>query len=101
MTQEQANAVTSSSTLFLLSTLVLATRRQPSVPLETNRPGVEATLVYRIAGKFRGVKNSFNLRNGGFREQKFHLVSLPALHSYVPVSYAYVNILCRSACPRK
>ena len=25
-------------------------------------------LVYRIAGKFRGVKNSFNSRNGGFRE---------------------------------
>ncbi len=24
--------------------------------------------VYRIAGKFRGVKNSFNSRNGGFRE---------------------------------
>ena len=25
-------------------------------------------LQYRIAGKFRGVKNSFNSRNGGIRE---------------------------------
>ena len=26
------------------------------------------TGIYRIAGKFRGVKNSFNSRKGGFRE---------------------------------
>ena len=27
-----------------------------------------ATVIYRIAGKFRGVKNLFNSRKGGFRE---------------------------------
>ncbi len=42
-------------------------RRRPSVQLETDRPGIEA-ITYPIAGNFRGVKNSFNSKNGDFRE---------------------------------
>ncbi len=52
--------------------------------------------VYRIAGNFREVKNSFNSKNGGFREYKFRLVLwlhyLPVSHAYVKISWRYVSL---------
>ncbi len=47
---------------------------------------------YCIAGNFRGVKN---WKMVIFVSINFSLVSLPALHSYVTVSHAYVKISWR------
>ncbi len=53
---------------------------------------------YRIAGNFCEVKNRSTRKTVVFVSKNF---PLPALHSYVPVSHAYVKISWRASLPTK
>ncbi len=70
-------------------------------PVHSHNYCHRVTLYVPYSASFSWGTKFVYLENGGFHEQTFCLVSLPALHSYVPVSHAYVKISWRSACPRK